>query len=218
MPTFALHISVALFVISTGVAFSGPAKAIEEPSFKVVAEQDGIEFRRYRSYAVAETSIAGEPEREKAASIGFKRLFDYIRGENQAKADIEMTAPVQQQASSAKIEMTAPVQQIESPTGWTIAFVLPEQFDASNAPRPVNPDITIRDVPGELVAVLRFSGRWTDSNISQHKAELADRLSDAGIRTDSEIKIAFYNAPFSFPWFRRNEVMVEISSLPPSSG
>lgn len=193
---------------------SGPALAYEEPGFEVVAQADGIEYRQYQSYLVAETLVTGDLSRDEAASIGFRRLFDYISGANTTETKISMTAPVQQQPASTKIAMTAPVRQSADTSGWTIAFVLPNKFDAASAPRPTNPEIQIRHQPGELVAALRYSGRWTDRNVNAHKNELLSKLSDAGLHVEAEVVAAFYNAPFSLPFMRRNEVMVAVNQLP----
>ena len=63
-------------------------------------------------------------------------------------------------------------------------------------------------------AVLSYSGRWTERNVETHKALLGDKLKNAGITPQGEIMVAFYNAPFSLPFLRRNEVMVQIGELP----
>lgn len=202
--------AVFLFSILT----SSSAAAYEEPAFVVVANSSGVEFRQYQPYLVAETTIADEVARSEAASIGFRRLFDYISGDNTVQTEIAMTAPVKQQATNAEIAMTTPVRQIPDSNGWKIAFALPRKFDKANVPQPTNPDVYIRIEPGQLMAVLRYSGRWTDENINSHKAKLIQKLSAVGLTPDREVITAFYNAPFSLPFMRRNEVMVAVNRVP----
>ncbi len=192
----------------------GPALALEEPSFSVIATVDGIEYRQYQPYLVAETVVTGAADRGEAANIGFRRLFNYIRGDNQVQAELASGAVVNQQPVSAKIDMTAPVRQIPQAQGWSIAFIVPSEFDQASVPQPTNAEVNIRAVPGELVAVLEYSGRWTDANAEQHKTQLLSAVSAAGLTTYGEVVTAFYNSPFSLPFMRRNEVMVAVNQVP----
>lgn len=122
-----------------------------------------------------------------------------------------MTAPVQQQPLSQKIAMTAPVQQTPADDGWLIAFVVPSEFDIDSVPLPINPAGSIREVPEQVMAVLTYSGRWTESSHQRHKQKLLDQLAQAQINVLSEPISAAYNSPFSLPFMRRNEVMVAIA-------
>jgi len=171
--------------------------AIEEPAYEVVASGPDVEYRQYASYLVAETVVDASHERNEAANIGFKRLFDYITGDNTAQA---------------KIAMTAPVQQDSSPEGWRIAFVVPSKYTLDTVPMPSSPLVRIREVPGQLMAVHRYSGRWTDANLREHQSLLLQALDAAGIAPLGEVLSAAYNPPFMPPFLRRNEVMVPVAS------
>jgi hypothetical protein len=113
-----------------------------------------------------------------------------------------MTAPV----ISESIEMTAPVL---SDAG-SIAFILPSTFTAETAPIPADPRITILTIPPRIVAVLRFSGRWSQAAFAKKTKELLDAVGKAGLAARGGAFSMLYNAPFT-PWFmRRNEVGVEV--------
>lgn len=189
------------------------AMSYEEPQYTVVNTEDDFEYRQYDPYRVSETIIEGARDADAASSEGFRRLFAYITGANSSESKISMTVPVSQGASE-KIAMTVPVQQSAADTGWRVSFMLPSEFTVETAPVPTDKRVYVREVPGRLMVVQRFSGRWTESNYTEHEQELAQYVAAAGLSPAGVIERAAYNAPFSIPWFRRNEVMVAIESLP----
>lgn len=189
------------------------AMSYEEPQYKVVYTDGDFEYRQYEPYRVSETIIVGARDADAASSEGFRRLFAYITGSNTSQSKISMTVPVSQGASE-KISMTVPVQQSAADTGWRVSFMLPSQFTLETAPVPTDARVYVREVPGRLMVVLRFSGRWTESNYVEHEQELAGYVAAQSLSKAGTIERAAYNAPFSIPWFRRNEVMVAIEGLP----
>ena len=108
------------------ISFVGKtAMAIEEADYAVVEKEDDFELRRYESFVVAETLVEGDFS--DVSNVGFRRLYDYISGNNRKQASIPMTAPVTQEARSEKISMTAPVAQEKAGKKWRITFVMPSQ-------------------------------------------------------------------------------------------
>jgi hypothetical protein len=199
------------------LAFGSNAMSYEEPGYAVVSQSGALEYRRYEPYLVAETFVEGAADFDSAGNEGFRRLFRYIAGGNTGQSKIAMTAPVSQAAQaekSEKIAMTVPVQQAGSAAGWRIAFMLPRQYTLDTAPVPSDSRVRIVAVPGRTVAVLRYAGRWTESNYVEHRDELLKSLAAQGIRTSGEPWLARYNAPFSLPFLRRNEVLIEVDRTP----
>ena len=208
-------------LVWSAVVMSQHALAIESPDYEVLLRDGDVEFRHYPAYLVAQTTVENSSDRDEAASIGFRRLFKYITGENTTETEISMTAPVEQFAGNSqvgkKIDMTAPVEQVQNQEGWAVAFILPKIFNWDSAPVPSNPAVKIVERPARLVATLRYSGRWTDKNVARHGQELKSYLEVHSIAQVSPVQTAFYNAPFTPPFMRRNEVQIEVEQLPSAS-
>lgn len=200
----------AVLAVIFAAFVAGPVMSdVEQPAYEVVSSQNNIEIRRYAPTIVAEVQVRGE--RGDAIGKGFRLLADYIFGNNTVRQDIAMTAPVQQQDRSRKIAMTAPVQQQASDGFWTVSFVMPSQYTMQTLPKPNNDKVKIGKVPAKRYIAIRFSGRNTDSNVSEHEAELMAHIAKNNIKVTGSAKYAFYNPPWTLPFLRRNEVMFEIA-------
>jgi hypothetical protein len=202
------------FLLSTlGLTtFAMPSHAIEEPEYQVVREFAGIEVRQYSAYTVAEVVVAG-PAGE-AGNQAFPILAGYIFGKNKGERKFAMTAPVTQTAVPVKLQMTAPVAQTTVPGGFLVQFVLPKGVTAATAPEPLDPRVQLREVLPSQVAVIRYSGFWSESNYSEHLTKLQAALRAADLAWTGDPVYSRYNAPFT-PWFmRRNEIWLHLTSRP----
>ena len=186
-----------------------PSHAIEEPTYSVVQKTEQFEVRQYTPYLVAEVVVPG-PANE-AGSQGFNLLGGYIFGKNKGERKLEMTAPVTQQAAPPiKLEMTAPVTQAATPGGFLVQFVMPQGYTLATLPEPLDGKVKLREVPGNRVAVIRFSGSWSQSLYEEKLETLRGALSAAGMATVGEPVSSRYNSPFSLPFLRRNEVWLKL--------
>jgi len=184
------------------------AMAIQEPAYQVVRQLDGVEIRQYAPYVVAEVRIEGTAD--EAGNEGFSILANYIFGGNKGARKLEMTAPVTQSAQPVRLPMTAPVTLAPSAGGFVVQFVLPRDVTLASAPEPNDPRVQLREVPGRKVAVIRYSGFWSQSNYDEHLQLLEAALRAANLRWKGEPVLSRYNPPFT-PWFlRRNEVWLDI--------
>ena len=184
-------------------------RAIEEPRHTVVQQLDGVEVRQYEPYLVAEVVVPGPAD--EAGNQGFRLLAGYIFGKNKGERKIEMTAPVAQApAAPMKIEMTAPVTQAPAEGGYTVQFMMPAQFTLETLPEPLDPRVKLKAVPGGRVAVVRFSGFWTESNYQEHLQKLQRGIEAAGLRATGPPIYSRYDPPW-IPWFmRRNEIWLRL--------
>ena len=192
--------------------------ALEKPDYEILYEDGSIEYRLYEPYLVAQTEVSMDDNYNSASNEGFRRLFKYITGSNTSEVDIAMTAPVQMSmdGSGQKIDMTAPVQQIENKNFLQVAFMLPSKFDVKNAPIPTDERVTIKQIPARIMAVIRYSGRWTEKNRSKYEYRLRENLELHAITAISQTETAAYNPPFTPPFMRRNEIMLEVERYPNS--
>ena len=184
--------------------------AIEEPTYTVVQKTDVFEVRKYEPYLVAEVLVPG-PASE-AGSQGFRLLGGYIFGKNKGERKLEMTAPVTQTPVEppvpVKLEMTAPVTQASAPGGFLVQFVMPKGYTLATLPEPLDARVKLREVPGKSVAVIRFSGSWSQNLYNEQLELLKAALSKANILTQGEPVSSRYNSPFSLPFMRRNEIWI----------
>ena len=204
--------TAAGFAALLAVLTSATAMATEEPGFKRLEKDGSFELRQYTAYVVAETRV--EADFEDAGSIAFQRLFRYISGNNVAQQKIAMTAPVTQSSSAPrgeKIAMTAPVSQVADGRAFLVAFTLPSTVTLATAPKPRDPTVRIRDVPPQLIACWRYSGRWTAANYRESETRLREGIKARGLVASGDAILARYNPPFT-PWFmRRNEVLIPVT-------
>jgi hypothetical protein len=204
-------LNAAGFAAIVAVLVTPAAMAIEEPRFKVLEKDGSFELREYSAYIVAETRV--EAGFEDAGSLAFQRLFRYISGNNVAQQKIAMTAPVTQ-SGSEKIKMTAPVSQVADGSAYLVAFSLPSTYTLATAPKPLDPTVRIRQIPAQLIACWRYSGRWTESNYRDHEVMLRERINSRELIARGDPVLARYNPPFT-PWFmRRNEVLIPVARQP----
>lgn len=184
------------------------AMAVEEASYVVLKSDGKFEVREYAPHVLAETLVAGDLE--SAGSKAFQKLFGYISGDNVSRTKVAMTAPVSQVPASEKIQMTAPVGQQRVQEQWAVSFMMPKSYTLSSLPQPKDPSVVLRQVPTQKMAVVRYSGTWSEKNYSHHKSELESWVRKNGLTTSGSEIWARYNAPFT-PWFlRRNEVLIPV--------
>jgi SOUL heme-binding protein len=189
-------------------ALWGPiVSRVEQPRYEVVASEGDIEVRRYGPTIVAEAITAGT--RDKAIGEGFRVIADYIFGNNLSSRKVAMTAPVTQQPNE-KIAMTAPVTQQSDGQTWRVHFIMPAEYTLETLPTPRNPAVKLVPVAGKRYAVIRFSGLTGDDDLARHTARLREYLRTQGLEPQSAPIYAFYNPPWTLPFMRRNEIMIEV--------
>ena len=172
-----------------GLIITSNGMAYEEANYKVVKKNNIYEIRKYSNRLVVETSVSNE-------GSSFRKLFNYISGNNEKNEEIKMTIPVTQ---------------MEKKGNMTMQFYLPSRFNKENTPIPSNSDIKILNIKEGYYAVIRYSGRASDKNFTKHKSILENELKKDNISILSTPIKATYDGPFTLPMNRRNEAMFEIN-------
>ena len=181
-------------VFLTAFFLSGPIMSdVEKPNYEVISSDSNIEIRSYEPMIVAEVTVPGE--REDAIGDGFRLIANYIFGQNEESKKIAMTAPVQQQ-SVGKM--------------WNVNFVMPSEYTMDSLPSPQTDRIDLKCVPAKNFVVIRFSGRSSKRSLSRYEKILKDYIISRKIQVVGSVKYAFYNPPWTVPFMRRNELMIEI--------
>lgn len=184
------------------------AMAVEEASYTVLKSEGEFELREYAPHVVAETLVEGGFE--DAGSRAFQRLFRYISGDNISQTKVAMTAPVSQTPVGEKISMTAPVGQRRVENRWAVSFMMPQSYTMGSLPTPNNPAVVLRQVPAQKMAVVRYSGTWSEKNFASHKQELESWMREQGMTSSGPAMWARFNAPYTLWFLRRNEIQIPI--------
>lgn len=197
-----------LFGLMAMMGVSMVAQAIETPHYTVIRRSEVFEIRQYDPYCVAEVEVSG-PATD-AGNRAFPILAGYIFGKNHSKQTMAMTAPVVQKSNSVKMDMTAPVTQIPNRDGFIVQFVMSKKYTLATLPVPDDSRVKLREIPTQTVAVIRYSGTWSQGNYDKHLEKLKTALQKEGVAIRGEPIYSRYNPPFT-PWFMRtNEIGFEV--------
>ena len=178
-----------LSIIILGLIITSKGMAYEEANYEVVKKNEIYEIRKYSDRLAIETEISNQ-------GSSFRKLFNYISGNNE---------------NNEEIKMTTPVTQVEKKGSMTMQFYLPSRFNKDDIPNPSNSDVKILNVKGGYYAAITYSGRASDKNFTKHKNILENELIKKNISILSPPIKATYNSPFTLPLLRRNEAMFEIN-------
>ena len=197
-----------LMLISPFLLCSCVTVGIEKAKYQVIEKEGKFEIRQSQPQIVAETVV--DADFDEAGNMAFRRLFNYISGENRKKESIAMTAPVNQKRSSQKIAMTAPVNQQQTEGNYVVSFLMPSKYTMETLPEPLDSSVILRQIPACKIAAIRYSGSWSRKKYEAKKALLEEFIKNKRLRIIGQDIFARYDPPFQIPFLRRNEVLFEV--------
>ena len=169
----------------------------DEPKYKVIDMEDDKEIREYPRMTLASVTVARKYE--DAMKEGYHRLSQYLYGEN---------------ATNLEMSMTTPIFEEQNHNSWTISIILPHDITPATAPTPLDHSIAITERSSHTVAVIWYTGGNHLERVYAKTAELQGwLLHKKGIKTVGEVKVAQYDSPNTFSFFRRNELQVEVAEV-----
>jgi len=176
-----------LLILVSILTLNSQTMAYEEANYEIVKENKNYEIRKYPDRLVIETNST--------QGNGFRKLFNYISGNNEENEEIKMTVPVTQEIKNGNM---------------TMQFYLPSKFNKNNTPKPSNSEIKILTIEGGYYATIKYSGRSSDKNYLKNKEILEKELKKDNITILGFPIRASYNSPFTLPMLKRNEVMYRV--------
>jgi len=165
----------------------------ETQPYKIIKTEKDFEIRLYPSATMASVSMYAKTYKELSSS-GFRKLASFIFGGNQSKISIAMTTPVHMDINDSLSSM---------------CFVMPENYNENNLPKPNDSTITIKSTLEEYVAAIRFGGYANDEEINFYATKLENILNENGIKYYGSFRFLGYNAPYQFLG-RKNEIIVSV--------
>jgi hypothetical protein len=167
----------------------------DEPAYIVERRIGELEIRRYTARIEAHTRLT-VPDFETAIDEGFRRLAQYIFGDNDRHEKIAMTTPV----------LTTP-----RATTHSVAFVMPPDRTLLSLPRPADDRIKLVHVPARRIAALRFHGRYTDKMMLEQTRRLHELVAANELETKGQPMFAGFDPPSTLPLLRRTEMWIELA-------
>ena len=89
---------------------------------------------------------------------------------------------------------------------------MPSQHTLATLPTPNSSRVSLKQIPARKVAVIRFSGLFSEERAQQKQAQLMEWLKSEKLEHTSQVSISRYNPPGTPPFMNRHEVWIELDS------
>ena len=189
---------IIILLLSVNFIWGRSNTLLETPKYKLIKKLKSFEIREYESMIIARTLVSSGYR--EAASMGFRRVANYIFGDNDKDMKIAMTAPVL---------LNSPV---DAEDEYEISFMMPSLYNKENLPSPNSSNVEIIDRNLGLIACVSFGGWATKSKVEKYHQRLDGWIESEGVQAVGKFYVAQYNSPWALPPFRHNEILVRIKN------
>ena len=192
MEFFWIGLGIAGFCTITGFAYfrykASSRNSYESAPYTVVSKSGQFEVRDYPTLTIVEGSMASRDNT-------FMKLFRFITGRNEKNQQIAMTTPVFMTNEQQEEKM---------------CFVMPATMKTEDVPKPNDTSLNVREMQAAQFATYTYSGRMTKHNEQEALQQLKDWLQKEQKSYEGSPIYAYFDGPFTLPWFKRNEVMLKL--------
>ena len=77
-------------------------------------------------------------------------------------------------------------------------------------PKPLNPLVSIRELPAQKRAAITFSGFYNEAKVLEKTKALEEWIKSKQWQAIGSPQFARYNPPWSIPFMRRNEILITV--------
>ncbi|KAK0131307.1 Heme-binding protein 2 [Merluccius polli] len=173
--------------------------SIQTPKFTKEEKQgEDYEVRTYPAAKWVSTTTTGL-QWDPAISVGFRKLFKYIQGNNQSKVNVNMTAPV--------TTLVEPGAGPACESTFTVSFYIPLELQ-ENPPEPSDETVFLENRKEITVYVRTYGGFSKEQSKRENLLKLVESLQRDGVSfQDQPYYVAGYDSPFKLT-NRCNEVWI----------
>ena len=175
-----------IFILLSTLALENNSKDKHYQVIKVIGE---IEIRQYNKLLY----VSYIPKNEVDRSNSFRKVANFIFGNNSKNENISMTSPVVMKTYN-KYEM---------------AFIMPSNYSIDNLPKANSDELNIYEEPGLVKACITYSGFSNAVKEQKYIKKLQLILNENSIEHKSDFEVLIYNAPYQL-LNRKNEITVSV--------
>ncbi len=167
---------------------------------------------------IAEVLVQGDIAT--AGKEGSRLIKDYIfregvnaqmNGGEKDRETVSMTVPVSIEKVPEKISMTVPVTMEQATnSSYRLHFVMPSTYTLQTLPKPADPRVTLREIPAQKVAAVRFSKFSDEATVAAQTTLLQRWMAQQGLKSAGQPQFARYDPPFVPPLLRRSEILIAV--------
>lgn len=205
MKSTLVTVLVALFL--SGCSILGQRTG-EEALYATLFSDGNYEIRLYEPIIIAQAASGGNYLQ--ATRSGYKRLTDYVSGNNLAQQTVNLNPPQLVAGTKPNIELTTPYYEEFLDGVWFTSVAMPEQYTLATLPKPVDELITFEALPRMRTAVITFSGYRSERLIISKANQLLQWMGQQKLESASPPRSVIFDSPLTIPGLRRHEIHINI--------